>query len=151
MHAFVPVRDDERRLHLPDDAGDISARFVGVGNLAIVIWTDDHLRAEGRCGGSGLAAFLFAVGVGSERRISTFAECEMQQHDAIAALGLLQQQCAAGQLHVAGVGTDRQDGPRRFRLILRRGDERACGNGGRGESASEQHPYFGAGGAGGGE
>src|SRR6476620_11722639 len=52
----------------------------------------------------------------------------MQEHDAVAKLALLEEHETGGELHVAGVGADGEDGLRGLRAGGQRGEEKCGGN-----------------------
>jgi hypothetical protein len=45
VNTLPPVRDDEGRLDLTDDVGDVPPRLVGIGDFAVAIRGELHLGA----------------------------------------------------------------------------------------------------------
>jgi len=80
-----------------------------------------------------MASRRFCSAHASGVRVAALAEGEVQDDDTVAAETFLQQQRAAGELHVACVRADRQNRSRRLRQILggggkdrdRRSDQKA--------------------------
>jgi hypothetical protein len=105
------VRDDVARLHLPDDIGHISPHRLVVRHLTIAIGREHHLGSYHRSGEQSFAPLLRAVDRRCQPRVAAFSERHVENHDAIAAFCLLDEQRPGGQLHVAGVSPYRENRP----------------------------------------
>ena len=78
--------------------------------IAVAVGTEDELRAQGRRHLFRLAALLLAVLLGRHAWITTLAEGEVKEDYPISQFVLLEEERTGGDLHIARVGADREEG-----------------------------------------
>ena len=108
VEARLPVGDDVRRLHLPDDVGHEPRRLLGVAQLAVLPGAEERLGPEDLRRDERLPLLLLAVGGRAHLRVAALAEREVQHHHPVTEPLVAGQDRAGRDLGVAGVGADRE-------------------------------------------
>jgi hypothetical protein len=112
--------EDVRRLHLPNDIRNVEANRFIVRKFTVFVGSEDRLGSDDRINSECFAALLSSVSGRRHFRIATFTQSHVKDDDSIAGLMLLDEQCAGGKLHVAGMCADCENSARGG---LRRNDE----------------------------
>ena len=111
VDALLPVSDDIGRFHLANDIGHIAPYSLIIGDFAVLVGSEDRLRANYRVRGKSFPSLLRSIGCRRHFGISAFTQRHLENDDAISPLVLMDEELACGKLHVAGVCADCEDDP----------------------------------------